>query len=106
MEKKNKTDVPFSDLNKIIAQINPESNKKSFAKKWIKVQIGRYEVYVGDRAYVVTLVDTPASDNEEMMKNNLIAEEFVTRYLEDEDFVENEWIYLGLQRFSKNYPEE
>ena len=79
--------------------------QKHHAKKWQRVDVGDLEVYVGDRKYVISFVETLPKTSREMEANTLSAEETVMKYLIGEDFVDSEdFLYVGLQRIDLQDP--
>ncbi len=78
------------------------------AKEWKRVDVGTIEVYVGSPAsgvhYVIGLVEKLPESMEEMEKNGESAETVIIRYLQNEGFIGEEFVYVGLQRFDLQNP--
>lgn len=96
------------ELNAVIRNLPPDENGPFIApKKWMRVDVGTLETYVGDKLYVITLVEKLPNSLEEVESNAEFAEQTVIRYLQGEGFIGEEYAYVGLQRFDlKNLPEE
>lgn len=76
-------------------------------KAWMRVDCGQIETYVGDGLYVISLVEKSPETKAEMTENQFKTETTVIKYLQSEGFIEKEYIYVGMQRFSlKNPPKE
>ena len=70
-------------------------------KKWKRTDCGNIEVYVGDKLYVVALVEKLAESIDEVASNQVNTEDTVIKYLRSEGFIddEKEYAYVGMQRF-------
>lgn len=77
-------------------------------KKWVRVDCGQTEVYVGDKLYIIALVEKMPDSEDEVVKTQLSTEETVVKYLRSEGFIDNDYAYIGMQRFkiNKNGDEE
>lgn len=76
-------------------------------KAWKRVDCGQIETYVGDGLYVISLVEKCPDNKEEMKENQFKTETTVIKYLQGEGFIEKEYVYVGMQRFSlKNPPKD
>lgn len=71
-------------------------------KKWVRVDCGQTEVYVGDRLYIVALVEKIPDSEDEVVATQLNVEETVVKYLRSEGFIDNDYAYIGMQRFKIN----
>ena len=74
-------------------------------KKWVRVDCGQTEVYVGDRLYIIALVEKIHDTEDEIVSTQLNVEETVVKYLRSEGFIDNDYAYVGMQRFKINSPE-
>lgn len=93
------------ELNALISTMPTEDGTKfAYAKEWQRVDVGKLETYVGDRLYVITLVEKLPETMDEVEANGLSAEETVIRYLQGEGFIDEEFVYVGLQRFDLQNP--
>ena len=61
------------------------------------MDVGTTEVYVGDELYVIAMVNARPITRDIMKKNNDAVEKTVTRYLQAEGFINNEYVYVGMQ---------
>lgn len=68
-------------------------------KAWTLVKMGQVPVYVGDREYVVAFVDKQPTSMADMESNQAATEETVIRYLQQEGFIDEEYVYVGMQQF-------
>lgn len=68
-------------------------------KVWQLVNMGAVPVYVGDREYVVAFVDKQPASMADMESNQAATEEVVIRYLQQEGFIDEEYVYVGMQQF-------
>jgi hypothetical protein len=77
-------------------------------KKWVRVDCGQTEVYVGDRLYIIALVEKMFDNEDEVVATQLSVEETVVKYLRSEGFIDDDYAYIGMQRFkiNKNGDEE
>jgi hypothetical protein len=73
-------------------------------KKWKRVDVGQIEVYVGDRLYVVALCEKLPQSIDEMASNQVNTEDTVIKYLRSEGWIDEEYAYVGMQRFSLKQP--
>ncbi len=73
-------------------------------KKWERVDVGETECYVGDRLYVLALVENPPETIEELKANQSNTENMVIKYMQSEGFIEKEYVYVGMQRFNLKNP--
>ena len=71
-------------------------------KKWVRVDCGQTEVYVGDRLYIVALVEKIPDSEDEVVATQLSVEETVVKYLQSEGFIDRDYAYIGMQRFKIN----
>ena len=83
-------------LNEMVANPLPKP------KKWVRVDCGQTEVYVGDRMYIVALVEKIPDSEDEVVETQLNVEETVVKYLRSEGFIDNDYAYIGMQRFKLN----
>ena len=77
-------------------------------KKWVRVDCGQTEVYVGDRLYIIALVEKIPTTEDEVVETQLGVEQTVVKYLRSEGFIDRDYAYIGMQRFkiNKNGDEE
>ena len=68
-------------------------------KKWIRVDCGQTEVYVGDRLYIIALVEKIPESIDEVTGTHVKLEDVVIKYLKAEGFIDNDYAYIGMQRF-------
>jgi hypothetical protein len=95
------------ELDGIIRVLPSEAaDPTSKPKAWKRVDCGQIEVYVGDRLYIVVLVDKFPESVNEMTANQSNTEETVVKYLRSEGFIDDEYAYVGMQRFSLRKPPE
>lgn len=73
-------------------------------KKWKRVDCGTIEVYVGDGLYVVALCEKLPESVDSLVENQVNTEDTVIKYLRNEGFIEEEYAYVGMQRFSLRKP--
>src|SRR5512137_2929011 len=73
-------------------------------KAWKRVDCGQIETYVGDGLYVVALVEKYPENIEQMKETQFKTEATVIKYLQGEGFIEKEYVYVGMQRFSLKKP--
>lgn len=73
-------------------------------KVWKRVDCGNTEVYVGDRLYIVALVEKLPESIDELTTTQLNTEDTVVKYLRGEGFIDEEYAYVGMQRFSLKNP--
>lgn len=71
-------------------------------KKWVRIDCGQTEVYVGDRLYIIALVEKIHDTEDEIVSTQLSVEETVVKYLRSEGFIDNDYAYVGMQRFKLN----
>lgn len=71
----------------------------SVPKAWTLVKMGVVPVYVGDREYVVAFVDKQPTSMADMENYQAATEETVIRYLQQEGFIDEEYVYVGMQQF-------
>jgi hypothetical protein len=97
------------DLDGIVRSIPPEemvSDPLPKPKKWVRVDCGQIEVYVGDRLYIVALVEKIPDTEDEVVSAQLNVEQTVVKYLRSEGFIDNDYAYVGMQRFQMNSKED
>jgi hypothetical protein len=93
------------ELNEIIRCHSSISDLPS-PKKWQRVDCGETEVYVGDKLFIVALVEKILGNDTEIEAFQLKTQETVIRYLQSEGFIDEEYAYVGMQRFElKNEPD-
>lgn len=73
-------------------------------KKWQRVDVGNIECYVGDRICVIALVEKQPDTVSELKQNQLNTETTIIRYLQNEGWIDKEYVYVGMQRFSLKNP--
>lgn len=73
-------------------------------KKWLRVDVCQTEVYVGDKDYVIALVEKLPKTVDDLTKNQVNTEETIVKYLQNEGFLGVEYAYVGMQRFDLNNP--
>ena len=83
--------IPFDDIIPSKSLPNP--------KKWIRVDCANTEVYVGDRTYIVALVEKIPETIDEVAGTHVNLEEVVSKYLKAEGFIDNGYAYIGMQKF-------
>ena len=71
-------------------------------KKWVRIDCGQTEVYVGDKLYIIALVEKIHDSEDEIVATQLSVEETVVKYLRSEGFIDNDYAYVGMQRFKVN----
>lgn len=71
-------------------------------KKWVRVDCGQTEVYVGDRLYIIALVEKIPDSEDEVVTTQLNVNQTVVKYLRSEGFIDNDYAYIGMQRFKIN----
>ena len=105
---KNKDTLTPQELDAIIRTIPDELTGEPFAapKVWKRVDCGETEVYVGDRLYVVALVDKLTDSEQEVVDNQINTEDTVIKYLTGEGFLDDEYAYIGMQQFAIKPPEK
>lgn len=69
------------------------------AKRWIRIDVGEIETYVGDEVYVISIVNKRPADIEEMKENSIKAQKIVVSYLMSEGFINKDFLFIGLQTF-------
>lgn len=69
-------------------------------KQWVLVTMGEIPVYVGDREYVFAFVDKQPKSMDDMNERQAATEEVVIRYLQQEGFIDEEYVYVGMQQFN------
>ena len=82
--------LPIADLVE-----NPLPQPKS----WLRVDCGTTEVYVADRLFVVALLERQHKDVTALTSAHLNTEETIIKYLRGEGFIDDEYAYVGLQKF-------
>ncbi len=89
-------------MDEIVKNIPDELTGEPFTppKEWKRVDCGDIEVYVGDRMYVVALVDKLPESEKEVVDNQINTEDTVLKYLTDEGFLDDEYAYIGMQQFA------
>lgn len=93
------------ELDAIIRSIPPDEDGPFIApKKWARVDVGNLETYIGDKLYVVTLVEKLPETIDELEANNESAEKIVIRYLQNEGFIDEEYAYVGMQQLDLRKP--
>lgn len=94
------------ELNAIIRTMPPDVVFGPFPapKKWRRVDVCQTEVYVGDRDYVVALVDKLPETVDDLAKNQVNTEETIVKYLQEEGFIGIEYAYVGMQKFDLQHP--
>jgi len=97
----NENTLTNQELNELICSI-PFENHLPRPKKWARVDCGEIEVYVGDRLYIVALVEKIPDDIDEVTSNQVNTEETVVKYLRSEGFIDEDYAYIGMQRFKIN----
>jgi hypothetical protein len=75
-------------------------------KSWHRVDCGQIEAYVGDKLYVIALVEKCPDNIAELKENQSKTEHTVIKYLQSEGFVGKEYVYVGMQRFNLKKPPE
>lgn len=105
--KKHNTLTP-DELNAVIRNITDEKTGKPLQAptSWQRIDCGNIEVYVGDRSYVVALVDELLKTEQEIANKQINTESIVTKYLQSEGFIDAEYAYVGMQQFSINLPKD
>jgi hypothetical protein len=98
------SNISMPELNALVHGFPCEDGPLPPAKNWVRVDVGDLETYVGDRLYVVTLVETLPDSVEEIKQFGASAEATVIKYLQGEGFIDNEFLYIGLQRFDLQNP--
>jgi hypothetical protein len=88
--------IPTSELNEWIAMF-PSDEPNPPAKNWVHVTVGELDTYVGDKLYVISLNSKSPQSMDELNRTKEISEEFIIKYLRREGFIENEYLYVGLQ---------
>ncbi len=73
-------------------------------KAWKRVDCGSIEAYVGDKLYVIALVETCPDNIEQLKENQTKTELTVIKYMQSEGFVGKEYVYVGMQRFNLKKP--
>ena len=98
---KNTNTLTNEELDTIIRTIPDELSDEPFPapKKWIRVDCGEIEVYVGDRMYVIALVEKLTDSETEIVDTQISTEDTVIKYLQNEGFLDDEYAYVGMQRF-------
>lgn len=86
------------ELNDILLTL-PFIEQLPTPKKWVRVDCGQTEVYVGDRLYIVALVDETTADIEKITETQIKVEQTVVKYLQNEGFIDNDCAYIGIQKF-------
>lgn len=94
------------ELNAIVRNLPEEHGPYPRPRKWKRVDVGQTEVYVGDGLYVVALCEKIPESADELATNQVNTEDTVIKYLQSEGFLEKDYAYVGMQRFSlKHLPE-
>lgn len=97
----NPNTLTTEELDEIIQSFPHEITGIPFEtpEKWRRVDCGNIEVYVGDRKYVIALIETMPPTEQEVVDNQINAEDTITKYLENEDFLDDVYSYIGMQKF-------
>ena len=69
-------------------------------KEWKRVDCGSIEVYLGDGVYIVVLVEKLPESVDGLVSNQVNTEDTVIKYLRSEGFIKEEYVYVGMQRFT------
>lgn len=76
------------------------------AKSWQRIDVGDQETYVGDGAFVITLIKHQPASIEEMQENCKKVQPVVIRYLLGEGFITDAYLYIALQELDLKRPIE
>lgn len=98
----NKNTLTPEELNAILRTLPLDDmveNPLPKPKKWIRVDCGETEVYVADRLYVVALLERQHKDIALLTSAHLTKEEAIIKYLKGEGFIDEEYAYVGMQKF-------
>jgi hypothetical protein len=95
--------ISWFELNSIISQLLPPNGLNATpAKKWIRVDVGNIETYVGDKYYIISVIYVNTSDVEKLKQIGIDYKKVTVQYLKNEGFIESdEYAYIGLERFKK-----
>lgn len=89
------------ELDAIVRNLPQEAiGPVSKPKKWLRVNVGQTEVYVGDELYVVALVEKLPESVDDLTNTQVNTQDTVVKYLQSEGFLDKEYAYVGMQRFS------
>ena len=104
---KTKNAFSLRELNALIRTITDSLTGKQLTApdQWRRVDCGNIEVYVGDRKYVIALVDKLTDTKEEIVTNQINTEDTVIKYLKSEGFLNDNFpddgeAYVGMQQFA------
>ena len=92
------------ELDAILRTLPDDAGPYPKPKKWRRVDVGHTEVYVGDRLYIVALVEKLPETIDELATTQVNTEDVVIKYLRSEGFIDEEYAYVGMQRFSLRQP--
>jgi hypothetical protein len=96
-----KINIPDCQLNNYLTHSCPAF---SGAKKWIRIDVGDQETYVGDNTFIITVIKHKPMNVDEMNSNCNKIQPIVIRYLQSEGFIDKEYIYIGLQEIDLQDP--
>lgn len=73
--------------NRIICQV----------KEWKRVDVGKYECYVGDEQYIIVIINRKSIKNIfNLIEDNATIKRMVINYLQGEGFVGEKYIYTNV----------
>ena len=91
---------PMTDieLNSYVVSYPREDGQLPPAKNWQRIgNVEGMELFVGDRTYVIALVTVRPKNMAALRQNTKAAETTAIAYLQREGFIDNEYLYIGLQ---------
>jgi hypothetical protein len=90
--------ITCEELNAYVVNLERPDGKLPGAKLWLRVDNFKdVEVWVGDKLYVVAIIQNVPKTYAKMRQNGVACEKAVMKYLQAEDFVGSEYLYIGLQ---------
>lgn len=95
--------IPDYQLNLYLTNACPFFEK---AKSWQRVDVGEQETYVGDGAFVITIIKHHPANVEEMNENCKKVQPIVIGYLLGEGFITDAYLYIALQELNMQRPIE
>ncbi len=76
-------------------------------KHWIRVDVGKIEVYVGDNICVIAFINNNPKSMHEMVAYNEQVEKTVVKYLRSEGFIGEDLVFVGMQTINmENLPKD